>query len=628
MTELHRRSRTVRAYWKAIRSQAGAFDLPSIITGVVVVGILAAGVLAAIFGVIPFAQDKAAQQDLDTVRTAEGVAKSQLGGFKDKNALISGGLISGDGASMGVGTDAAGSCYVGISKSASGNVYFNSDRTMQPALLTASVDTGCIDAATRDAILAEIGGYGPSTGSPSAGAPTDGSSTDPTGGTGGTGGSGGNTVLAADTWSAQRTITNVYPDPGFKNGSSGWTGDVGNFVGYTDDAVVTVGATGSGYNGDAGALRISATGSAGHDRATAYFPIEEADPKYMSFEITTPDGTWDPAASWYSGFMFTDKVTGEYIGAATAAQPTRAGGLGANVWERLKGINNFSKPSQPHNTYLYIQADHIPAGRTVTMLVDRMFVSGSCGWDCVAPASPSVAGYEPNFDGSYASSPDWTYSWTGAVNASPSKAVSPKAIAAPANATAGSTIEIKGSGYAPNSTVTPAIFFGFANGWEDRDFTGAPVQTDGSGGFTTTMLLPETTQSWSWGVTVAEDTSWPAIARMSVNVPPGTGAAAATPPGPWSALVEGSTEQISAPAVVTRGSDITVVGRGYAPFTEVDLYDNSWYGEASAYADSNGYFSVTLHIPTEEESYGDSAPGPGVIYAYGDDDVELNVTYQ
>lgn len=57
----------------AFKSEAGAFDLPSILVGVVVVGILTAGVLASIFGVIPFAQDKGAQQDLGAVVTAQGV---------------------------------------------------------------------------------------------------------------------------------------------------------------------------------------------------------------------------------------------------------------------------------------------------------------------------------------------------------------------------------------------------------------------------------------------------------------------------------------------------------------------------------------------------------------------------
>jgi len=53
----------------AFKNEDGAFDLPSILVGVVVVGILTAGVLASIFGVIPFSQDKGAQQDLGAVTT-------------------------------------------------------------------------------------------------------------------------------------------------------------------------------------------------------------------------------------------------------------------------------------------------------------------------------------------------------------------------------------------------------------------------------------------------------------------------------------------------------------------------------------------------------------------------------
>ncbi|MET4144349.1 hypothetical protein, partial [Arthrobacter sp. UYCo732] len=61
----------------AFKNEAGAFDLPSILVGVVVVGVLTAGVLASIFGVIPFAQDKGAQQDLGAITTAQGVYKAQ-----------------------------------------------------------------------------------------------------------------------------------------------------------------------------------------------------------------------------------------------------------------------------------------------------------------------------------------------------------------------------------------------------------------------------------------------------------------------------------------------------------------------------------------------------------------------
>lgn len=51
--------------------------------GVAVVAILTVSVLAAIFGVIPWSQDKAAQQYLVAVHDAQGVAFAKDGGFKD-----------------------------------------------------------------------------------------------------------------------------------------------------------------------------------------------------------------------------------------------------------------------------------------------------------------------------------------------------------------------------------------------------------------------------------------------------------------------------------------------------------------------------------------------------------------
>jgi hypothetical protein len=437
------------------------------------------------------------------------------------------------------------------------------------------------------------------------------------GNTGGTG-----TVRAADTWSGQRTITNIYPDPGFKKGIGGWTGN-NIYSGYVDNAATTVSYAGAGYKGDAGALTIRATGSSGRDRTTAYFPINVNAIKNFSFQMTTPDGTWDPNASWYAGVIYTDSSTGAVID-SSSGQAKRAGGAGANVWERYDATNMWAAPTQPHNTYLYIQADHVPVGRTISMIVDRIFVVGAdCDYFCSAPDSPSVPGYEPNFDGSYPSSADWTYSWNGAVDASPSKAVAPRNLAAPSTATVGDTIQIKGTGYDANSTVTPVIFFDYAPGSDSKDFTLAPVQTDSSGNFDTTALIPAATQPWNWGIAINEDTSYTRVVKIKINSKPGTGPSTATPPGPWSDPEDGTTEVISAPAVISFDSDFIVMGKGYAPFTRVDLYDESWNVEATAYTDNTGYFTVTMNIPT-----GNDAVGPGIIQAYGDDYAVLNVTFQ
>lgn len=79
---------------KALGTEAGAFDLPSIITGVVVVGVLAAGVLATVFGVIPFTQDSGAKQDLSSIASAQGVSMAKDGTFADKSHLKLSGYLS------------------------------------------------------------------------------------------------------------------------------------------------------------------------------------------------------------------------------------------------------------------------------------------------------------------------------------------------------------------------------------------------------------------------------------------------------------------------------------------------------------------------------------------------------
>lgn len=60
------------------------------------VGILTAGVLAAIFGIIPWAQDRSAKQDLAAINTAQGVTYAKDGQvYKDLDGLVGARLVSG-----------------------------------------------------------------------------------------------------------------------------------------------------------------------------------------------------------------------------------------------------------------------------------------------------------------------------------------------------------------------------------------------------------------------------------------------------------------------------------------------------------------------------------------------------
>jgi type II secretory pathway pseudopilin PulG len=127
----------------AFKNEAGAFDLPSILVGVVVVGVLTAGVLASIFGVIPFAQDKGAQQDLGAITTAQGVYKAQIteGLSYGENLLaLQNADLVGDGITNVVTAGIAGE-WAAASKSNSGKFFVVTSKNTTPAPAVAGATT-------------------------------------------------------------------------------------------------------------------------------------------------------------------------------------------------------------------------------------------------------------------------------------------------------------------------------------------------------------------------------------------------------------------------------------------------------------------------------------------------------
>jgi hypothetical protein len=173
----------------ALKGRAGAFDLPSIIVAVVVVGILTAGVLAAIFGIIPFAQDNGSKQDVAAVRTAEGVARTKDGKFMDTAGLTGAGYLpkqttaaagdldrpAGDVVPVSsteklkavAGVNAKGDCYIALGKSGTGKIFWGSEKGSDALELTPTDDPGCLTAIELKALVDSIGGftagYGPAT---------------------------------------------------------------------------------------------------------------------------------------------------------------------------------------------------------------------------------------------------------------------------------------------------------------------------------------------------------------------------------------------------------------------------------------------------------------------------------
>lgn len=124
------------------------------------VAVLTLGVLASIFGVIPFAQDHGAQQDLAGLRTAEGVSKAKDGAYKSSSGLADAGYFPAT-EKLATATDTHGTCYVGVSRSGSGKLFVASDSKTTAVELTVAGAPGCITNAQLKALVVTVGGVWP-----------------------------------------------------------------------------------------------------------------------------------------------------------------------------------------------------------------------------------------------------------------------------------------------------------------------------------------------------------------------------------------------------------------------------------------------------------------------------------
>jgi type II secretory pathway pseudopilin PulG len=138
----------------AFTNEDGAIDLASIMVGIIVIGLIGGVIAATVFAVIPWAQDNAAKQQLDSVASAESayIGLSTDGGAQQNFASLGnktagdGKLTSPDGANTlfdgsGLGANVAvvangtagnNAHYGAAVKSASGKVFYITDRKTQP----------------------------------------------------------------------------------------------------------------------------------------------------------------------------------------------------------------------------------------------------------------------------------------------------------------------------------------------------------------------------------------------------------------------------------------------------------------------------------------------------------------
>lgn len=142
-----------------LASSAGAFDLTSVLVGAAVVGVLVGGTAAVLFGLIPYAQDQAARQSLDAVKTAQGVTKVQGGRFASLASLETSGLAGTAG--VGTVTDADGSCYVAVAKSDTGRTYLATSSSPTPVEVYGNTETGCVSVQAANTLVSETTGVPP-----------------------------------------------------------------------------------------------------------------------------------------------------------------------------------------------------------------------------------------------------------------------------------------------------------------------------------------------------------------------------------------------------------------------------------------------------------------------------------
>ena len=148
-------SATMRQFKQRLRQAPGVIDLASILVGVIIVGILGTGIAATTFALIPFSQDAAAEQALDSVRTAEGAAyvSGEPNRYLNMDDLVAGEWIQASG-KVSVETDADGTCFAAMSLSATGNKYWADSSTSDIELYAEDTSaSACTDLGTMASAL-------------------------------------------------------------------------------------------------------------------------------------------------------------------------------------------------------------------------------------------------------------------------------------------------------------------------------------------------------------------------------------------------------------------------------------------------------------------------------------------
>jgi type II secretory pathway pseudopilin PulG len=158
---------------EAFKNEAGAIDLASIMVGIIVIGLIGGVIAATVFAVIPWAQDNAAKQQLDSVASAQAAyvglsadkGDAKFGGGDASATYTKTAVVGADGvvadklfdggasAKVAVGSwgSGSGAHYAAGVKSQSNKVFYITDTKTQP-----TTDTGTVADANAEKVVASI----------------------------------------------------------------------------------------------------------------------------------------------------------------------------------------------------------------------------------------------------------------------------------------------------------------------------------------------------------------------------------------------------------------------------------------------------------------------------------------
>lgn len=144
-----------------LRSESGSINATAAFAGVGLTAIVSGAAVASAGGMIPVAHDSAAQQNASQLGTAQGLALMMDGKYTDTPGLESGSYLPAYRATTGprrFATEAGsnGTCFVVVSRSATGKHYFATDRIPGPEELLPGTDTGCLPAAQVGRMAASL----------------------------------------------------------------------------------------------------------------------------------------------------------------------------------------------------------------------------------------------------------------------------------------------------------------------------------------------------------------------------------------------------------------------------------------------------------------------------------------